>query len=82
MPKGKLRRIGALWLREGKKGNKYMSGVVEVGSSKINVLIFKNTDKQNGKSPDYLILTSEQVSKPQNEEVLPSSSDDTDDMPF
>lgn len=53
---GDLVKIGALWLREGKKG-KFLGGEVKVGDEKISLLVFKNTRKAEGsKHPDYEIF--------------------------
>ena len=47
--------IGALWLNESKKGNKYMSGNIEIDGVKHKILIFKNT-KTKDEQPDYRIF--------------------------
>lgn len=52
--------IGALWSKQGAKGN-YLSGYVEVGGQKVNIVCFVNAHKREEKHPDYRIL----VSKPQ-----------------
>lgn len=51
--------IGALWLRESKNGNKYMSGVVEIDGQKHPIVIFKNKYKEQEKHPDYRIFPSQ-----------------------
>jgi uncharacterized protein (DUF736 family) len=56
--------IGALWLKESKNGNKYMSGVIEIDGKKHEIVIFKNTYKQE-KQPDYKIFASRP--RPENE---------------
>jgi uncharacterized protein (DUF736 family) len=50
------RGIGALWIKEAKNGRKYMSGVVEHGGEKINIVVFKNDRKTQPNQPDYKIL--------------------------
>lgn len=56
--------IGCLWEKEGKAG-KYMSGNIEVGGNKINIVVFKNTHKKSDKHPDWNIL----ISKPREEKT-------------
>lgn len=53
-----MEKLGALWLKDGKKG-KYMSGVVEINGVKTNILVFKNDHKESDKHPDYNIYLSE-----------------------
>lgn len=68
-----MNKIGALWLKDGKSG-KFMSGVV--GGK--NVLIFKNTRKQEGdKYPDYEVFDPSQ-----RDELPPKKEDDDSDVPF
>ena len=69
--------IGALWLKESKKGNKFMSGVVELGGEKYNIVVFKNTYKEKENHPDYRIFES----KPRAEQ--PAAGDDLQEgIPF
>lgn len=51
-----FKRIGALWQREGKNG-KFLSGFLDNGihGEDIPIAIFRVTDKQHEKSPDYVI---------------------------
>ena len=51
-----MEKIGALWLKESNKGNKYLTGTVN-GK---RVVVFKNTKKKSDKSPDYQIFLSGQ----------------------
>jgi hypothetical protein len=51
------RKFGALWLKQGEKGE-YMSGEITVNDKKISIVCFKN-DKQNEKQPDWDILVAE-----------------------
>jgi len=53
-----MKRIGGLWLKEGKNG-KFFSGNVEVGGIKQGILIFRN-DKKEGNQPDYNICEAEE----------------------
>jgi uncharacterized protein (DUF736 family) len=70
-------KIGALWLKE-KNGKKYFSGQVEINGEKHNIVVFKNTYKQEEKHPDYNVLLSQggqQNSQQQSESF-------EDDVPF
>lgn len=58
-------RIGALWVKESKNGQKFMSGNIEIDGQKIDVVVFKNDKGDNPKRPDYSILKS----KPRQEEA-------------
>jgi uncharacterized protein (DUF736 family) len=51
--------IGALWLNESKKGNRYMSGVIELDGKKHKIVVFKNKYKEEDKHPDYRIFASQ-----------------------
>lgn len=56
--------IGAIWVKESKKGDKYLSAVVTINGQKFNIVGFKNNYKEEGSSqPDYRLYESEQ--KPQ-----------------
>lgn len=51
------RKIGALWLRVSKGGNKYLSGEIEIrGHGKIKISVLKNNMKDKEKLPDYQIF--------------------------
>lgn len=66
---GDLVKIGALWLKEGKKG-KFLSGEVKIGETKIPLLIFKNTRKEEGdKKPYYEIFQGGERKQPTDEET-------------
>jgi uncharacterized protein (DUF736 family) len=64
------KNIGALWLKEGRKG-KYMSGVVTVNGVEQRIVVFKNHYKQEDKHPDYRIF----MSKPREERFGQPASD-------
>lgn len=54
-----FKKIGALWLRDGKNG-KFMSGTVqEEVPAGAKILVFKNTHKKDEKHPDYTINVAE-----------------------
>ena len=54
--------IGALWVKEGKKG-KYFTGVVELGDRKVKVVVFKNGYKDKENQPDWRIFESKQMER-------------------
>ncbi len=68
--------IGALWLRESQKGNKFMSGVIIIDGKKHQIVVFKNNYKQEEKHPDYRIFPS------QPKEAQGAKDDFQDDIPF
>lgn len=74
-----LRKVGALWLKEGKKG-RFMSGVFEPEGRegpKFRILIFKNEKKDGPKDPDYTIHQS------QDDEPTERATDgQKDEVPF
>ena len=70
--------IGALWLNESQKGQKYMAGVVEIDGVKTKIVVFKNKFKDTDKKPDYKIYKSE----PQKQAKPAPQVDDYDDLPF
>ena len=71
-----FRKIGALWTRTGKEGNKYLGGEMELEvGKKQKIVIFKNDHKVKDTEPDYvlrLFVADESVIKPA----------ETDDVPF
>lgn len=50
--------IGALWIKQSKKGTQYMSGNIEIDGKKIAIVCFANK-KTKDNQPDYRILPSE-----------------------
>lgn len=74
-------RVGRLWLKTSRKGDKFMSGVVEVNGTKLDVLVFKNNRKRPEKrDPDYDIFRAEPR---EPEQASPSNFiDDGSDVPF
>lgn len=48
--------IGALWVKEGKKGQ-FLSGKLDINGEKISVVAFKNK-KTKENQPDYRIFVS------------------------
>lgn len=62
------RKIGALWLRTSKNGNKYLSGTLEFeGKPVIHISVLKNGSKKLEKHPDYQIFL--QSDEPSNDFV-------------
>ena len=49
-----LNKVGALWLKDGKKG-KFMAGNITIGDQEISIMVFKNDKGDNPKRPDYTI---------------------------
>ena len=49
-----FQKIGALWLKQGKKG-KFMSGEIEIDGVTHKLTVFKNDYKKEDKHPDYII---------------------------
>jgi len=55
-----LRNIGALWLKEGKKG-RFMAGELQLegrDGPRIKIMVFKNQEKKD-RQPDYRIVQSD-----------------------
>jgi uncharacterized protein (DUF736 family) len=52
--------LGGLWLKTSNAGNKFMSGKLTINGELIEVVIFKNTFKQEGeRTPDYRVYRSQ-----------------------
>lgn len=82
MPDNNTKReneLGALWTKQGKKGQ-YFSGYVEVDGQKIPIVVFSNSKKSSEKQPDYTILKSE--GKPQATTGQPTEERQGDAPPF
>lgn len=78
-----LRKVGALWLKEGKKG-KFMSGEYQPdgrNGPKTHLLIFKNGKKDKPNDPDYLINVADD-DEPKKEQTSGHRSDDEEQPPF
>lgn len=67
----KKKDIGALWARESKKGDRFLTGHVTVGDQKVEIVVFKNGYKSAENQPDYRIYLSEPREAPK-----PSLADD------
>lgn len=69
----KENEIGALWTKESKNGNKFMSGTIEIDGQKKEVVVFKNTYKKEGeKTPDFRIYQSEPRNEPKPQPGSPA----------
>jgi uncharacterized protein (DUF736 family) len=77
--------IGALWIRQSKKGEAFLSGVIELNGQKIEIIAFQNR-KEREKHPDWKIYLSERRDPPR---ALPARPDlnsqkqfNEEDIPF
>lgn len=53
--RGKLARIGALWIKSGKNG-KYLAGTIDIdGRNSVKLMVFPNGYKEEQRHPDYVI---------------------------
>lgn len=79
--RGKLVKIGALWLKNGANG-RFMSGTMNLDEDNPNgtvkVLVFKNGYKEEAKHPDYVVyVPTEEMEKAQH-----GAEASDDDIPF
>jgi len=52
-----LKRVGGMWIKQSKSGNKYISISLNLEKDKvINLVAFQNTRKKNKKYPDYEVF--------------------------
>ena len=82
--------IGALWVKEGQKGEFYKGHIKLDNGEKVNIVIFKNNYKNKENQPDYQILKAksnkdeqyeeEEREAIQNEEIFGANLDNT--LPF
>lgn len=72
-----MENIGALWLNKSKKGQRYMSGQIEIDGKKHKIVVFKNKYKDEDKHPDYRIFPSQKMVNAETED-----DDFQDDIPF
>lgn len=53
--RGKLARIGALWIKSGKNG-KYLAGTIDIDDrNSVKLMVFPNGYKEEDRHPDYVI---------------------------
>ena len=77
-----LKRIGALWIRDGKQG-KFMAGEIEVGGMTVPVMVFRNRKGDNPKRPDYQVMVKEEEGQGGGPPRNPAPADySDDDIPF
>ena len=66
-------RIGALWVRKIKNGERagetYLSGVMSDLRGDFPIVAFKNKKKEKENQPDYIIMTSEPQEKQEKKSV-------------
>lgn len=79
----KLEKIGALWLGTTKKGQGYLSGIVQdAEGNDIRVFILKNGFKQEDKHPDYIVYLSNPFERSEAPKPAEKPSSDKDEIPF
>ena len=66
------KNIGGLWLKTSEKGNKFMSGSIEIEGVKHKFVVFKNKYKQGDTHPDYVILPSNPIPAAQRKPDSPA----------
>ena len=49
-------KIGALWVKQGKNGSDYFTGVITINNVEHRIVMFKNTYKEKDTQPDFNIL--------------------------
>lgn len=81
--------IGALWAKEGQKGEFYKGHIILDNGEKVNIVIFKNNYKNKENQPDFNILKSKSNKDKQYEqeerEAIQNESNynlNDDDLPF
>ena len=76
-----LKNIGALWLKTKENGTKFFSGTINNGiHGDINVMVFKNDDKQKENHPDYrIVMATDDEQKPAAES---KQADAEGEIPF
>ncbi len=66
------KNIGALWLKEYEKDGKkkrMLSGQLDLGAlGTVNIVVFKNEEKEKDNQPDYRIFLSNQEYQKESEE--------------
>lgn len=78
-PTQKQDELGALWIKNGPKGE-YMTGTLKIDGVAIPVVCFTNQNKKDAKHPDWRILRSQP--RPQQENAQPGTEESADDVPF
>jgi len=75
--------IGALWLKESKAGNKFMSGKIDINGVSVRLVVFKNNYKDAENKPDYLIYESKPQDVPEGQATAQKVKEVfEDDIPF
>jgi uncharacterized protein (DUF736 family) len=61
-----LKKIGAMWKKQGKRGE-FLTGQVEVDGKKVDFVVFPNDRKESEKQPDFVInIRTDDVPAPQD----------------
>ena len=69
------REVGALWKKQSRAGQKYLSGKVKVGGEEVSVVCFTNDNKKTPITPtsDFIFLEIERsLPKPKHRQKTPS----------
>jgi uncharacterized protein (DUF736 family) len=65
-----LKRVGALWFKKSKSGNKYLSISLNLDGNKvINLLAFENSRKKTKNYPDYEIFQKIETKESQDNNI-------------
>jgi len=62
-----MRKIGGAWIHKTKEGKTFLSGNIDLITSKIKIGLFKIENKKNPKGPDYDIVVMNDM--PQKEQI-------------
>lgn len=76
--------IGALWLRNGPKGE-YMTGIITIKDVAHQIVIFKNGFKDKPNQPDWRIYKSQpkpELNENGTEKVIQTDEVEEDNIPF
>lgn len=90
-------KVGALWQNTSQRGLPYLSGKIEVGGQKVELIVFENKDKKKENQPDYTIyqqhinfhvplanfkINTDAMSNKMYAVSSKTEHDDSDDIPF
>ena len=63
-----MRKIGGCWIHKTKEGKTFLSGNIDLITSKLKIGLFKIENKKNIKGPDYDIVLMEDM-QPKKEQI-------------